>query len=141
MLTVNKEGVILSKTELVFENEGVLNPAAIRDGNNIHLFYRAVSKGNFSSIGYCLLEAPLTVKDRSLKPVLVSEHEYESHGLEDPRVVKIEDTYYLTYTAYNGHNALGALAISKDLIHWEKLGIIVPQITYDEFNEFTQNLN
>jgi catechol 2,3-dioxygenase len=33
------------------ENEGVLNPGAIREGNNVHMFYRAVRIGNFSSIG------------------------------------------------------------------------------------------
>jgi predicted GH43/DUF377 family glycosyl hydrolase len=138
MLRVKKEGVVLSKTKLDFENEGVLNPAALREGNQVHIFYRAVREGNFSSIGYCLLDGPLTLKSRHAQPILVAEHDYEKHGLEDPRLVKIEDTYYLTYTAYDGNNALGALALSKDLKHWEKLGIIVPQITYNEFKELTQ---
>jgi hypothetical protein len=40
------------------------------------------------------------------------------------RVVKIEETYYVTYTAYDGINVMGALATSKDLIHFEKHGII-----------------
>lgn len=137
MLRVKKEGVVLSKSDLTFENEGVLNPAALREGNKVHVFYRAVSKGNFSSIGYCLLEGPLTLIERYTHPVLFAEFDYELHGLEDPRLVKIDETYYLTYTAYDGHNALGALAISSDLIHWQKLGIIVPQITYDEFRELT----
>ena len=51
MIEVKKEGILLKKTTLGFENEGVLNPAVIREGNSIHLFYRAVSKGNYSSIG------------------------------------------------------------------------------------------
>jgi predicted GH43/DUF377 family glycosyl hydrolase len=38
--------------------------------------------------------------------------------------VKIEETYYVTYTAYDGINVMGALATSKDLIHFEKHGII-----------------
>jgi predicted GH43/DUF377 family glycosyl hydrolase len=46
--------------------------------------------------------------------LFVPEFEYESHGMEDPRIVKIEDTYYLTYTGFDGINALGCLAISKD---------------------------
>jgi beta-1,2-mannobiose phosphorylase / 1,2-beta-oligomannan phosphorylase len=54
--------------------------------------------------------------------------------VEDPRIVKIDDLFYLTYTAYDGVNALGALATSKDLVHWEKKGLIVPQICYDEFS-------
>lgn len=135
MINVIKHGVILEKTSLSFENEGVLNPAAFREENYVHLLYRAVSIGNHSSIGYCRLEGPLKVKHRDEKPLLVPEFDYESHGLEDPRIVKIEGIYYLTYTAFDGVNALGCLATSTDLVHFEKKGIIVPQITYEEFNE------
>lgn len=133
MLQVKKEGIMLSKTNLEFENEGVLNPAAIRKGDDVHLFYRAVKKGNYSTIGYCKLEGPLTITKRSEKPVIVSEYAYESHGVEDPRIVKIDDLYYLTYTAYDGINAQGALAVSNDLLHFEKQGIITPNITYAHF--------
>lgn len=137
MLNVRKEGIILEKTTLDFENEGVLNPAAIKEGNFVHLFYRAVHEGNYSSIGYCLLNGPLQIDDRHYKPILVPEFDYELHGIEDPRIVKIEDLYYLTYTAFDGVNALGCLATSTDLVHFEKKGIIVPQITYEEFNKLS----
>ena len=133
MIEVKKEGILLSKTELEFENEGVLNPGAIREGEHVHLFYRAVQNGNRSSIGYCRLDGPLTVGERWNKPILIPEFDYESQGVEDPRIVKIEDLYYMTYSAYDGLNARGALATSKDLIHFEKQGIIVPSITYAEF--------
>ena len=133
MIDIKKEVIILSKTSLDFENEAVLNPAAIREGDNVHLFYRAVREGNFSSIGYCRLDGPLTVAERWDKPILVPEFDYESHGVEDPRIVKIDDLYYMTYTAYDGINARGALATSKDLVHFKKQGIIVPPITYAEF--------
>jgi predicted GH43/DUF377 family glycosyl hydrolase len=134
MVEVNKEGILLQKTLLGFENEGVLNPAVIASDDTVHLFYRAVSKGNYSSIGYCRLKGPLFVEERFDTPVLFPQFEYELHGVEDPRIVKIEDLYYLTYSAYDGVNALGALAVSKDLVHWEKMGLIVPQMTYDEFS-------
>ena len=144
MIEAKKLGILLNKTTLDFENAGVLNPATIREGNTVHLFYRAVSTGNYSSIGYCRLDGPLTVEQRSAKPILIPEFDYESHGMEDPRIVKIDDLYYLTYTAYDGVNALGALAVSKDLIHFEKRGLIVPRISYHEFNylaETTTPLN
>ena len=140
MLTVKKEGILIEKTTLDFENEGVLNPAVIKEGNHVHLFYRAVSKGNYSSIGYCKLKGPLNVVQRNEAPVLVSEFSYESHGVEDPRIVKIEEKYFLTYTAYDGVNALGAIATSTDLIHWKKQGILVPQITYAQFVELTESI-
>ena len=138
MIQVKKVGIILEKTSLIFENEGVLNPAAIREGEFVHLFYRAVSEGNHSSIGYCLLKGPLEMEQRMNVPLLSPEFEYEKHGIEDPRIVKIDGMFYLTYTAYDGVNALGALATSTDLVHFEKRGIIVPQITYEEFNRFAE---
>jgi predicted GH43/DUF377 family glycosyl hydrolase len=133
MIDVKKEGIVLSKTDLEFENDGVLNPAVVREGDKVHIFYRAVQKGNISSIGYCRLDGPLTIIERWQKPIMIPEHEYESQGVEDPRIVKIDDIYYMTYTAYDGINARGALALSKDLKHFEKQGVIVPPITYAEF--------
>lgn len=141
MIEVKKEGVLLTKTMLSFENEGVLNPAAIRENDLVHLFYRAVSEGNHSSIGYCKLEGPLTVVDRNRTALIAAEFDYESHGLEDPRIVKIENTYYLTYTGFDGINALGCLAVSTDLIHFEKKGIIVPQISFEEFDQLAEKDN
>jgi predicted GH43/DUF377 family glycosyl hydrolase len=137
MVEVKKEGILLTKTTLGFENEGVLNPAVIQNDGRFHLFYRAVAKGNYSTIGYCELSDPITVAKRSDIPILFPQFEYESQGLEDPRIVKIDDTFYLTYTGYDGLNALGALAISTDLIQFKKLGLIVPQITYGEFSHLT----
>jgi predicted GH43/DUF377 family glycosyl hydrolase len=124
---------------LEFENEGVLNPAVIQENGHFHLFYRAVSKGNHSTIGHCELLSPLTLRTRSESPILFPEFDYESQGLEDPRIVKIDDLYYLTYTGYDGINALGALALSKDLKHFDKQGLIVPQITYEEFSHLAES--
>jgi predicted GH43/DUF377 family glycosyl hydrolase len=139
MTEVKKEGILLKKTAHGFESEGVLNPAVINESGNIHLFYRAVSKGNYSTIGYCTLNGPLAVQARYDTPVLFPQFDYESHGVEDPRIVKIEDLYYLTYTAYDGVNALGALAVSKDLPHFDKMGIIVPRITFNEFMRLAES--
>ena len=124
MITIKREGIILEATHLDFENEGVINPAVIVAGGEIHMFYRAVQVGNISSIGYCRLDNPLKVVYRQKKPILYPEFDYESHGMEDPRIVKIEDTYYMTYTAYDGDNAVGALAISKDLRQFTRIGRI-----------------
>jgi len=87
MIDVKKEGVLLEKTTHEFENAGVLNPGVIREGDSVHMFYRAVRNGNFSSIGYCRFKGPLTLEFRSETPVITSEFDYESHGVEDPRVV------------------------------------------------------
>ena len=133
MIEVKKLGILLEKTTDGFEIDGVLNPAVIQEKQIIHVFYRAVAKNNYSSIGCCKLNAAHEVIERSDMPLLFPQFDYESHGVEDPRIVQIQGTYYLTYTAYDGVNALGALATSSDLSHWEKQGIITPQIVYSDF--------
>lgn len=128
MVSVHKLGILLHKTTHNFENEGVLNPAVIKVGDTIHLFYRAVTKDNYSTIGYCELSDPLTVKSRHETPLLVPQYPYEFQGLEDPRIVEIEGTYYLSYTAFDGINALGTLATSTDLVHWKKKAFLCPKL-------------
>tara|TARA_B100001245_G_C22892289_1_gene429941 strand:+ start:2656 stop:3726 length:1071 start_codon:yes stop_codon:yes gene_type:complete len=133
MITVERLGIILSPTENNFENNGVLNPGVYQEGEVVHIFYRAVEDGNFSTIGYAKTEGPLKLVERKSEPLIAREHDYEKHGVEDARIVKIEDIYYLTYTAYDGINAMGALATSKDLVHFDKKGIITPPVNYQEY--------
>ena len=125
MLKVKKEGIILRPTKLEFENDGVLNPACIRVENNVHMFYRAVKKGNISTIGYCKLEGPLKVAERLKIPFMSHEFSYESKGLEDPRIVEIDGTYYMTYIGYDGKAVRIVYATSKDLKKFEKKSVSI----------------
>lgn len=138
MLEVKKEGIVIRSTGLGFESHGVLNPAVIAEGNTVHVFYRAVAPGNYSTIGYCKLDGPLNVVEQYDKPILFPQSDFECKGVEDGRIVKIDELYYLSYTAYDGVNALGALAISSDLITWEKYGLITPQIIYKDFKRLAE---
>lgn len=132
---VKKHGVILEKTPHNFENEGVFNPAVIREGDSVHVFYRAVRIGNYSSLGYCRLEGPLEVVKRNTSPIFFPTETYEFKGTEDPRITKIEDTYYLTYSAYDGINVFGAYATSEDLKNFTRQGILTPVFNYEEYSE------
>ena len=138
MIKIKKEGIILSETDLEFENDGVLNPAIMQEGNTLHMLYRAVRRGNYSTIGYAKLEGPLKVVERNKEPLIIPTTKDEIHGIEDPRIVKIDNTYYITYCAYDGINALGSLITSVDLIQFEKQGVIVPKVTYEEFRRLTE---
>lgn len=141
MITVEKLGVILSPTKFEFENIGVINPAIYQDGNTVHILYRAIQEGNLSTIGYAKMEGPTKIVERMEKPLISREYDYEKQGVEDPRIVKIEDTYYITYTAYDGINAMGALATSKDLITFKKHGIITPKVNYEQYESHVNECN
>ena len=131
MVKIKREGIILKPTKLKFENKGAFNPACIRKGRYVHMFYRAWDKDNRSTIGYCKMDGPLKVVERAKEPLLFPEFEYEKN-LEDPRIVFLNGIYYLTYIAYDSRNVRIAYATSKDLKKFEKKGVISPEITYDE---------
>ncbi|MGH9845472.1 MAG: glycoside hydrolase family 130 protein, partial [Blastocatellia bacterium] len=83
-------------------------------------------KAGTSRLGYAYSTDGIHFIHRS-EPVLVPEAEYEKDGgVEDPRLVKIGSTWYLTYTAYNKKEAQLSLATSKDLLRWERKGVIMP---------------
>ena len=139
MLSGRNVGVILEKTDLEFENQAVLNPGCVEKDGFVHMFYRAVRRGNFSTIGYCRLKDNKVVY-RAASPILFPEHEYEKQGVEDPRVVFLEGVYYLFYTAYDGKNALTAYATSSDLVHFEKKGLLSYKLAYAKTKEYFQDL-
>jgi predicted GH43/DUF377 family glycosyl hydrolase len=138
MIEVKKHGIVLKKTDLAFENDSVLNPAIMQEGTTLHMLYRAVRNGNYSTIGYCKLDGPLNVVERNNTPLLIPLTDDASKGVEDPRIIKIDGVYYITYTAYNGINALGALVTSTDLKTFERQGIIVPKYTFDQFKRLAE---
>lgn len=92
----------------------------------IVMLYRAQDRQGTSRLGYADSTDGLHFT-RHDEPVLVPTEAYEKDGgVEDPRLVQFGDTYYLTYTGYNKKDAQLCLATSKDLIHWERKGVIVP---------------
>ncbi len=98
------------------------------------MLYRAQDQHGTSSLGYAISEDGVHFTRRP-EPVLVPEASYEKGGgVEDPRLQKFGEAYYLTYTGYNNVDGAGpdkkdaqlCLATSTDLIHWQRRGIILP---------------
>jgi predicted GH43/DUF377 family glycosyl hydrolase len=50
--------------------------------------------------------------------------EYEKKGIEDPRITKIDDVYYIMYTAASGYGPLLALAKTVDFKTFERIALI-----------------
>jgi predicted GH43/DUF377 family glycosyl hydrolase len=120
------ETPIVSPLGNTWESAGAFNPAVIvRDGKFVML-YRAQNSAGTSRLGYAESSDGIHFTRRR-EPVLSPEADYEKDGgVEDPRLVQIGGSYYLTYTGYNKKDAQLCLAESKDLIHWKRLGVIVP---------------
>ena len=117
-----------------FESAGTFNPAVVEKGGKFVMLYRAQDKKGTSTLGYAVSDDGIHFI-RSSKPVFGPKAPYEKGGgTEDPRIVQINGTYYLTYTGYNNVDGIGkdkrdaqlCLATSKDLLHWTRHGVILP---------------
>ncbi|MGH9430432.1 MAG: glycoside hydrolase family 130 protein [Terriglobia bacterium] len=117
-----------------FESAGVFNPSVVRDSGRIVMLYRAQDAKGVSSFGFATSSDGLHFKAWP-KPVFFAQADYEEGGgVEDPRIVKIGGTFYMTYTGYHNQSSGGVahrdaqlcLATSTDLIHWTRHGVIMP---------------
>lgn len=131
MIKVKKHGVVLKPTNLPFENLSTFNPGIYQDGKTVHMFYRALDKKFYSCIGYARFEGPTKLVERWKKPYLSPKYKCEKKGIEDPRVVKIKDTFYMTYVAHDGINALISYSYGKDLFKMKRGGVISSGLKYD----------
>src|ERR1035438_8193763 len=131
---------ILSPQGDGFESAGTFNPSVIKKDGKFVMLYRAQDRKGASALGYATSDDGVHFTRRT-EPVMVSEAPYEKGGgVEDPRLQKIGDTYYLTYTGYNNVDGVSpdkkdaqlCLATSADLIHWQRQGVIIPSFKRSE---------
>lgn len=123
-----------------WEKAAVFNCAAIQDNGLIHLIYRATDitsngrEGKYiNSLGYAVSKDGIHF-NRLEKPILTNDIPQEARGPEDPRVVKIKDTFYMMYTGYGGRfdgDYRICLATSKNLIEWERHGMMLDEPNKD----------
>jgi beta-1,2-mannosidase len=117
---------LLQPGQFAWTAAGLFNPTAIKRGASTILLFRAQDHKGTSRVGYASSPDGIHFQTRP-EPILAPEAAYEQNGgVEDPRVIEIGGTYYLTYTGYDGHSAQLCLAVSHDLIHWDREGVILP---------------
>ncbi len=131
---------------------GVFNPAAYKDDDGVvHLLYRAIGNDGVSRVGYLKSNDGFSIDERISYPIFFLENirEHDIHfrydpilfpsggswgGAEDPRLVKIEDTIYLTFNAFDGWDfiRIGVSSIKEEDFlaqrwNWSKTLLISPQ--------------
>ncbi len=123
--------------ERSFEGACVYNPAAVVKDGKVHLLYRA-EEGYYdryvSRVALAISEDGFAFERYPNNPIIDRDpaREEEKRGIEDLRLIETKQGYFLTYTAYAGLNEEGITqiklcgALSKDLVHWEKIGTLVP---------------
>jgi predicted GH43/DUF377 family glycosyl hydrolase len=120
------DGPVVSPRGAGWESAGTFNPAVVEYNGKFVMLYRAQDAAGTSRLGYAASTDGITFTRRA-DPVMSPETAYEKDGgVEDPRLQKFGDTYYLTYTGYNKKDAQLCLATSRDLVQWERKGVLLP---------------
>jgi predicted GH43/DUF377 family glycosyl hydrolase len=112
--------------------DGALRVRLLEERALVVLLYRAQGKKTSevdhtrSVLGLAVCSPDLTVLARLDRPVMIPEDEYENLGVEDPRITRVEDRYFMVYTGYSSwprrNRVRIMLASSPDLVQWTKHG-------------------
>ena len=85
---------------LDWEAEGIFAPAVVHENGKWKMLYRAYGADKISRLGYAESNDGVEwVKDKKPR-VIPDKTGLEYSGIEDPRIVKIDDKYLITYTAF-----------------------------------------
>ena len=138
----------------VWECCATFNAAAVYLDHQVHFLYRAIGSNGMSVLGYAASKDGIHIDKRLPEPAYFPREPFEFRcdqnclchfdyssggggwgGCEDPRLTQIDDTLYMTYTAFNGIEAPGVALTSisvDDFLshrwdHWEKPVLISPR--------------
>lgn len=130
------EHAIMTPGQFPWNSGRVYNPAAIVVDGKVGLIFRAQGierkkidgKINWISVlGLAWSNDGFEFVLES-EPIMSPARDWEIGGVEDPRIIKVEEKYIMTYTAFDGEKARLALAVSesKSLLNWKERKLVFP---------------
>jgi predicted GH43/DUF377 family glycosyl hydrolase len=135
---------ILTKDDIPYKVETVHNAGVTKFADKYIMLFRSHLDTGRSIIGIAESTDGFNFKARpepfmvpSKEPVFA---EYEAFGLEDSRITFIEDTYYITYSAYSKHGVRIGLAKTNDFQSVERIAFIT-QADYRNTVIFPEKIN
>jgi predicted GH43/DUF377 family glycosyl hydrolase len=105
----------------------VFNPGAVMFEDRTLLLLRVESRSGLSSLAVAMSEDGLTGWEidplRGLGPQIDS---FEEHwGIEDARITKVGDEYFVVYVGFSLAGPLVLLATTRDFVSWERRGVLM----------------
>ncbi|XZE56343.1 glycoside hydrolase family 130 protein [Planctomycetaceae bacterium SH139] len=115
-----------------WSSQGIVGANWVRDAELIHSDARVVWESNsgnlrLTSVSHLQLFRLANGKSESsweFVAAILPEGPWEAYGIEDPRVTKIDDTYWITYVAVSQSGAATALMSTTDFVKFDRHGII-----------------
>ena len=127
-----KNPILIPNEDNWWESKAVFNCAILRYENKFHMLYRAIGEYEryISRIGYASSTDGYSFA-RSNNIALEPTQDYEKYGIEDPRMVEIDNQVYITYVILSAYvtdgaivEASTALATTTDFLKYTRLRVI-----------------
>jgi predicted GH43/DUF377 family glycosyl hydrolase len=127
-----------------WESRATFNTAAVYENGKVHFVYRALGDKDLSVFGYATSSDGVNIDERLDEPIYIPKEPFETPGqrvlksfadhflsgggyggVEDPRLTKVDDKFYMTYVAFDGVNpprvALTSIKVDDFLARkWDK---------------------
>ncbi len=113
--------IIKPNTNNPWEARATFNTAAVYENGKVHFVYRALGDRDLSVFGYATSSDGLHIDERLDEPIYIPKEPFETPGqrvmksltdhylsgggyggVEDPRLTKVDDKFYMTYVAFDG---------------------------------------
>jgi predicted GH43/DUF377 family glycosyl hydrolase len=126
-----------------WEARAAFNTAAVYEDGKVHFVYRALGDKDLSVLGYASSSDGLNIDERSEEPIYIPREPFETPGrlkytkfadhyisggyggVEDPRITRVDNKFYMTYVAFDGASpprvALTSIKVNDFLNkNWDK---------------------
>jgi len=128
IVTRYENNPILTKDDVPYPVATVHNAGVVKYNNKYIMLFRSHLMNGRSIIGIAESTDGYKFKVGD-KPFLMPSTdsvfgEYEEYGVEDVRISKIDDEFFLTYSAYSRHGVRIGLAKTKDFKTVERISLI-----------------
>jgi len=126
-----KNNPILTPAMWPYRINSCFNAAATVFNNEVLLLSRIEDMRGFSHLCKATSKDGYTNWKIDSKPTMlpkVEDYPEEKYGIEDPRIVKLEDEnkYAITYTSFSESGPLVSLATTEDFVTFRRYGVVMP---------------
>ncbi|MFC2140364.1 glycoside hydrolase family 130 protein [Candidatus Auribacterota bacterium] len=123
-----KRNPLITLEDIPYRCNTVFNAAAAKFNNEYLLLLRVESLQGYSVLvmAYSKDGYHFSVENKSCMFPATEEpfKTYEAQGVEDPRIIFLEDTYYIMYTAYSKYGVRIGLAKTLDFKTFERVALV-----------------
>ncbi len=165
----HKNPIISPIPKKKWESRATFNSAAVYEDGKVHFVYRALGDSDLSVLGYATSKDGITIDERSDEPIYIPREPFETPGgnmfktfadhfasgggyggIEDPKLTKIDNRFYMTYVAFDGATpprvALTSISVEdfldKKWDNWEKPRLIsAPGMVNKSATIFPEKIN